>query len=315
MKVVALAGGVGAAKFLAGLVSANPAEDLTVIGNTGDDAVIHGLHISPDLDIVTYTLAGEVGEMGWGFRSDTTHALTQMRNYGAPAWFTLGDRDLGTHLARTTWLAEGMTLSEVTERIRCALGVVVKIIPMSDDPVSTKLTTADGIGRDFQEYFVKFGHTEQIRDVKFDGAAHAAPAPGVLDAVAASTRIIICPSNPVLSIEPILSVPGIRESLAERRNDVYAVTPIIEGAALKGPADKLLPLRGADVSAVGVAGLYRDFCGNFVIDSRDLRLQGDVAALDIRPIVADTIMSTPERAHQLAMAVLARRPGSDSPEH
>jgi len=300
---------VGAAKFLAGVVSNIPAEDLTVIGNTGDDALIHGLHVSPDLDIVTYSLAGLVGEMGWGFKSDTTHALTQMKEYGGPAWFTLGDRDLGTHLTRTAWLGQGLTLSMVTDRIRIALGVETRIIPMSDDAVSTKLTTVDGIQRDFQEYFVKFGHTEEIREVKFEGAAQASAAPGVLEAIRRAARIIICPSNPILSIEPILSVPGIRECLAGRRDDVFAVSPIIEGAALKGPADRLLPLRGAAVSAAGVAGLYQDVCRNFVIDSLDRHLAAEVAGLDMNPIVADTIMSTPDLAHKLAATVLETESG------
>lgn len=305
MKVVALAGGVGAAKFLRGLVRAHPAEQVTIIGNTGDDAKIHGLHISPDLDIVLYTLAGIVGERGWGLDYDTTHALDQMRIYGAPTWFTLGDRDLGTHLARTHWLSEGMSLGEITDRIRLALGVEAKVIPMSNQRVSTKLTTAEGDERDFQEYFVKFRHSEDIRAVEFEGAENAVPAPGVLEAMKAADRIIICPSNPLLSISPILSVPGIREGLVARRDRVFAISPIVQGAALKGPAGRLLPVWGAEPSASGVAGLYSDICQNFVLDRLDAEEAEKIKSLGLEAMIVDTVMKSDEVAKEMAEAILS----------
>lgn len=306
MKVVALAGGVGAARFLRGLVLAHPPEDITVIGNTGDDAVIHGLHVSPDLDIISYTLAGIVGDPGWGMRDDTTHALEQMRRYGADIWFTLGDRDLGTHLARTGWLGEGMSLSEVTERIRMGLGVVTPIIPMSNEQVRTKLVTEGGQVRDFQEYFVKFRHSESIREVRFEGAAGARPAPGVEDAIAAADRIVICPSNPVLSIGPILAVPGIRAALAARRQRVFGISPIVQGAALKGPAGRLLPVWGVEPSTRGVAALYADFCGRFILDELDRDQAGKIRRLGVEPLVADTIMRDDTVAKRLAEIVVGR---------
>lgn len=303
--MVALAGGVGAARFLAGLVRVIAPDDVTIIGNTGDDATFHGLHVSPDLDIVTYTLAGEIGPLGWGFRGDTTHALQQMSSYGVDTWFTLGDRDLGTHLARTTWLQQGVTLSEVTERIRKSLGVGARIIPMSDDPVRTKVLTAGGVEREFQEYFVRFRHSEDVAGVRFEGAEAARPAPGVLDALAEAARIVICPSNPVVSIAPILAVPGIREALRRRRADVVAVSPIVQGAALKGPAGRMLPVAGAESSASGVAGLYTDICATFIVDRRDTSEAARVEALGMRCIAAETVMDTIEIATSLAREVLA----------
>lgn len=304
MIVTALAGGVGAAKFLRGLVRAVPPESVTIIGNTGDDEIFHGLHVSPDLDIVTYTLAGEIGEPGWGFQDDTTHALDQMSDYGIDTWFTLGDRDIGTHLSRTTWLSQGISLSEVTDRIRRSLGVAARIIPMSNDPVRTRIVTAEGFEREFQEYFVRYRHSEDVTAVLFHGAETARPAPGVLDSLAKADRIVICPSNPVVSIAPILAVPGIREALRRRRADVVAVSPIVQGAALKGPADRMLPVVGAEVSASGVAGLYRDICATFVVDRRDAVEAAKVEALGMRCIVAETVMETVEIAASLAQEVL-----------
>lgn len=304
MRVTALAGGTGAAKFLKGAVQAIDPEDLTVIVNTGDDAVLHGLHISPDIDIVTYTLAGLVDERGWGIAADTTGALDQMRALGLDAWFHLGDRDLGTHLARTTWLSQGQTLSEVTDRIRRALGVKANILPMSDDRVATQLTLVDGTVREFQEYFVKHRHSEQVAEVRFDGAADARPAPGVLEAIGGADLVVICPSNPVISVGPILALPEVRQVLIGRRPQVRAVTPIVEGAALKGPADRLLPVVGAEATARGVAGLYRDFCGCFVLDQRDADLASDVEALDMQVLVTDTVMVDEEASLRLAKEVL-----------
>lgn len=283
---------------------ATRAESITVIGNTGDDSVIHGLHVSPDLDIVSYTLAGIVDGAGWGIADDTTHALDQLRSYGVDAWFTLRDRDLGTHLARTHWLAEGIPLSEITGRIRIALGVQSRIIPMSDDPVPTRIVTTSGVVREFQEYFVQHRHADEVAQVRYEGAGVSSPAPGVLEAIERADRIIVCPSNPVLSIGPILAVPGVRAALAQRRSDVLAVSPIVHGAALKGPAARLLPVVGAAPTAAGVAGLYRDFCGTMVVDRQDEDQVPAIHALGMKSLVAQTIMRSPVDAKLLALQVL-----------
>ncbi|MDQ4149625.1 MAG: 2-phospho-L-lactate transferase [Actinomycetota bacterium] len=305
MKVTALAGGAGAAKFLDGLAAAMDPRALTIIGNTGDDTVMHGLHISPDLDIVTYTLAGIVDEVGWGIRGDTTHALDQMAAYGVDAWFTLKDRDLGTHLARTTWLAEGAPLSEVTDRIRRALGVPSAILPVSDDPVRTRILTEEGAERQFQEYFVRFGHRERVQAIRYEGADASAPAPGVVESIEEAGRIIICPSNPALSIGPILSVPGIRKLLSERREDVWAISPIVGGRALKGPAADLMRALGAERSAFGVGSVYEDFCGTLVIDNVDRSYADRIRTLGVEPVVADTIMRDRAEAAALARLIIS----------
>lgn len=306
MSIVALAGGVGAAKFLAGLVRATEPSEVTIIGNTGDDATFHGLHVSPDLDIVTYTLAGLVDpQTGWGLAGDTTRALEAMASLGIDTWFRLGDADLGTHLARTTWLAEGVTLTEVTDRIRVPLGVASRILPMSDDPVRTELVTSEGVVREFQEYFVRYRYAEDIAEVRFRGAEESRPGPDVINAIDRAERVIICPSNPVVSIGPILAVPGIREALTQRRSDVFGVTPIVRGAALKGPADRLLPVVGAEPSASGVAGLYVDLCSTFVVDERDPEELGKVEKLGLTAVPLDTIMDTPEATERLAKEVVA----------
>lgn len=303
-KIVALAGGVGAARFLRGLTMTTPAEAVTVIGNTGDDSSMFGLHISPDLDIVTYTLAGIVDAAGWGIAGDTTHALEQMAGYGIDTWFTLKDRDLGTHMARTRWLDEGDTLSEVTDRLRSRLGVGTRIIPMSDHPVRTKIVTVEGVTRDFQEYFVKLRFSDEVASVNFQGAEASSPAPGVLESIEEAGLIIVCPSNPILSIGPILAVPGIRQALAGRREDVVAISPIVGGAALKGPAARLLPVVGAEATAAGVAGLYRDFCGTMVLDTVDAGQRDRIEALGMRTLITPTVMHTPADAAQLAKEIL-----------
>lgn len=304
LKVTALAGGVGAARFLRGLIMATRDDCVTVIGNTGDDSVMHGLHISPDLDIVAYTLAGIVDSAGWGIAGDTTNALKQMGSYGIDTWFTLKDRDIGTHMARTHLLAGGMSLAGVTERIRTGLGVNARIIPMSNERVATKIVTTGGEVRDFQEYFVKLRHTDEVAGVEFSGAGTAHPAPGVLEAIDSAGLIIVCPSNPVLSIGPILSVPGIREAMVRRRADVVAISPIIAGSALKGPAATLLPVVGAEATAAGVAGLYSDFCATMVLDDADAAQAAAVEALGMKALVTQTIMHTPADAKQLAKEIL-----------
>lgn len=304
LKVTALAGGVGAARFLRGLIMATRDDAVTVIGNTGDDSVMHGLHISPDLDIVAYTLAGIVDPAGWGIAGDTTNALEQMGSYGIETWFTLKDRDIGTHMARTNLLAGGLSLAEVTDRIRTGLGVNARIIPMSNDRVATKIVTTGGEVRDFQEYFVKLRHSDEVAAVEFSGAGTARPAPGVLEAIESADLIIVCPSNPVLSIGPILAVPGIRGAITRRRADVVAISPIIAGSALKGPAATLLPVVGAEPTAAGVAGLYRDFCATMVLDNADAAQAAAVEALGMKAVVTQTIMHTPAIAKQLAKEIL-----------
>ena len=279
-------------------------DSVTIIGNTGDDSVMHGLHVSPDLDIVAYTLAGIVDSAGWGIAGDTTNALEQMGRYGLETWFTLKDRDIGTHMARTHLLAEGVSLAEVTDRIRTSLGVGARIIPMSNDPVRTKIVTTGGVVRDFQEYFVKLRHSDEVAGVEFEGAGSAKPAPGVLEAIEEADLLIVCPSNPVLSIGPILSVPGIRDALVSRRADVVAISPIIAGSALKGPAATLLPVVGAEATAAGVAGLYRDFCGTMVLDKADAGEAVSVEELGMKVLVTQTIMHTPADAKQLAKEIL-----------
>lgn len=305
MRVTALAGGVGAAKFLRGVLGAADPASVTVIGNTGDDTVIYGLHVSPDLDIVTYTLAGIVDARGWGIASDTLNALDQLGRYGFDTWFTLGDRDIGTSMARTEWLGEGVPLSEVTDRLRRALGVVCRLIPMSDDRICTRVVTADGTVREFQEYFVKLRHSDPVSEIRFEGAAAASPAPGVLQAIEEADRILVCPSNPILSIGPILSVPGIREALVSRREEVRAISPLVAGAALKGPAASLMAVVGAEASAAGVASLYRDFCSTLVIDTADAALAARIEELGVRAVAAGIVMRTPDDARRLAAEVLA----------
>lgn len=303
-RITALAGGVGAARFLRGLTRATPPETVAVIGNTGDDSVMYGLHVSPDLDIVTYTLAGIVDPAGWGIAGDTTNALDQIAGYGVDTWFKLKDRDIGTHMARTAWLTGGLSLTEVTDRIRTSLGVGARILPMSNQPVRTKIATRDGVIRDFQDYFVKQRHSEPVASVTFEGAGASSPAPGVLEALEEAERIVLCPSNPVLSIVPILAVPGIRGALAVRRQDVVAISPLVAGKALKGPAATLLPVVGAEATAAGVAGLYREFCGTMVVDDLDAGQAQRIEALGMRTLVAQTIMRSAEDAELLAKEII-----------
>lgn len=304
--MTALAGGVGAAKFLRGLVRCIPDTDVTVVGNTGDDDAFHGLHVSPDLDTVVYTLAGIIDAgKGWGLAGDTRHALDHLGRLGVDTWFWLGDRDFGTHIARTMWLGEGLPLSAVTDRIRRGLGVGARILPMTDDPVRTRLITEAGEELDFQDYFVRRHHADPIAAVRFEGAGAAHPAPGVLNAIADAERVIVCPSNPVISIGPILAVPGVRDALRAVAPKVVAVSPIVQGAALRGPADRLLPVAGAEPSASGVAGLYADVCRTFVLDRRDPDQVAPVEALGLRAVLAETVMETPEVAAALAKEILS----------
>ncbi|MBI3664417.1 MAG: 2-phospho-L-lactate transferase [Acidobacteria bacterium] len=304
MEIVALAGGVGASKLLLGFSREMDPRALTVIVNTGDDLVLHGLAISPDLDIVTYTLAGAVNpKAGWGLRSDTFTALEILRRYGREHWFNLGDRDLATHIHRTALLRSGSTLSEATDAIRRAWGVAARILPMSDRPVPTLIRTEIGTIH-FQEYLVKHRTELTVEEIIFDGVEEARPAPGVLEAIASAAGIVVCPSNPLISIGPILALPGVREALRNRRERVVAVCPIVGGKSLKGPSDKMLKQLRYDVTALGVARLYSDVVGTFIIDVQDAAQQQSIEALGIQVVVRATTMRTPADKERLARAVL-----------
>jgi len=304
--LTALAGGVGAARLLQGLVAVADPASITAIVNTGDDVVMHGLSISPDLDTITYTLAGAISaERGWGLEGETWHAMEALRRYGGQTWFGLGDKDLATHLYRTQRRAEGAPLSEVTAEITRAWGLELRLLPMTDDTVETRVDV-EGEGEiGFQEYFVGRQHSVPARSVRFAGVEAARPGPGVLHAIAAADRIVVCPSNPIVSIGPVLAVPGIREAVTARRDDVVAVSPIIAGAALKGPADRLLRELGHESSVVGVARLYRDFAATLVIDTADAELAAAIEAEGMRAVVAPTIMKGPDETAALARVVLA----------
>ncbi len=297
---------MGAARLLAGLVRVHPPADITAVVNVGDDTELHGLHISPDLDTVTYTVAGAIDpERGWGLAGETWHAMEALRRFPkARAWFNLGDRDLGTHLYRTDRLRAGATLSTVTAEITEAWELGLRLLPASDDPVRTKVTVPDG-EIDFQEYFVHRQHDVAVSAIRFDGAESATPAPGVLDAIANADRLVIAPSNPLVSIAPLLAVPGLRAAVEARREQVVAVSPIIAGAALKGPADRLLRELGHDATVVGVARLYAGLAAVLVVDEVDRDQAAAVEAAGMRCVVAPTIMRGPDEAAALARTVLA----------
>ena len=308
MKVVALAGGVGAGKFLRGLVRVVDPTDVTVVVNTGDDLTIHGLRICPDIDSVTYWLAGVSDRArGWGRADETFRTLEQVRELGGQAWFGLGDLDLATHLVRTQWLAEGRPLSEVTDRLRHAFGIATPLLPMSDDPVGTWILEVDEEGtshnQPFQMYWVAHGGRCEVKEIRFEGAEDARAGPGVLEAIAQADLVILCPSNPVVSIGPILAIEEVRESLRGRM--VVGVSPIVAGAPLAGMADKLMPVAGLEVSAFGAASAYRGLASGFVIDERDRELAPRVESeLGMRVSVADTIMSDDTAAERVARAAL-----------
>ncbi len=302
--IVVLAGGVGAARFLQGLVQVVPQERLTVIVNTGDDRDFYGLHVSPDLDIVMYTLSGKVDEThGWGIRDDTYHTMQQLTAYGNEDWFMLGDRDLATHIHRTKLLREGKTLSEVTGELRRHFGLGMHILPMSDQPVQTHIQTPAGLLH-FEEYMVKRRCTDEVQDVVFVGASEARPAPGVLEAIKDAEAILLAPSNPIVSIGSILAVPGVHDTLHEASGMVVAVSPIVGGAPIKGPADKLMSGLGMEVSAVGVARCYRDFLDVMVIDEKDAHLLERVEELGIPAVATNTIMRDATSKAALACKVL-----------
>jgi len=309
MRVTALAGGIGAGKFLRGLVRAVAPEAVTVIANTGDDIAMHGLHVSPDLDSVTYWL-GDVfdRERGWGRRDETFRATEELRSFDPEqAWFNLGDLDIATHLYRTNLLAAGETLTSATAAVARRFGVVPRIIPMSDDPVTTRISVvADGEEHElhFQDYWVRRGGRDEVKAVRYEGAERSRPAPGVLEAVADADAIVLCPSNPVASLGPILAVPGIREAVGARGTDVVGVSGIVAGAPLAGMADRLMPAAGAEVTAAGAAECYRGLLGAWVVDDADRALIPRIESTGLRVGATDSIMTDDAKAEALARFAL-----------
>lgn len=318
-RATVLAGGVGAARFLVGLVRALPPADVTAVVNVGDDATFHGLDVSPDLDTITYTLAGAVdAARGWGLVGETWTAMEELRRHAAAngitahdrvgndaaGWFSLGDRDLGTHLYRTSRRRSGVTLTEVTAELCRSWGLSLRLLPVTDDPVATRVTTADGRDLSFQEYFVREHHDVAVSGVRFEGAGTARPGPAVLEALAGADVVVVAPSNPVVSIDPVLAVPGVRSAVGARRDRVVAVSPIVGGAALKGPADRLLRELGMEASVVGVARWCAPFASTLVVDTVDAHLADAVRAEGVRCVVTPTVMSSPEVAAELAATCL-----------
>ena len=302
--VVVLAGGVGAARFLEGVVQVVDPSRVTVIVNTGDDAEFYGLTVSPDVDIVLFTLAGIVEpSQGWGVRDDTFNALDMLDRLGRERWFLLGDRDLAIHIHRTELLRQGRTPSEVTDDLRRRLGLAVKVLPMSDQPVRTTIRTPDG-WLPFQEYFVKRRQQDEVLEIRYDGADEASPAPGLLDAINEAEVVLVSPSNPLVSVGTILSLPGVRDALRTTDATIVGVSPIVGGATIKGPADRMMRGLGMEVSAVGVARAYADFLDVLVIDQQDAHLAAGVEAEGVKAVVTDTIMRTLDVKRALAQVTL-----------
>ena len=307
MGVAVVCGGVGAAKLLAGMVRAVPAESVTAIVNVGDDVELHGLHVSPDVDTVIYTVAGAIDpSRGWGLADETWHAMEGLERYGAPTWFSLGDRDLATHLFRSSRLREGASLSQVTAEIAAAWKLGLHVLPATDDPLRTMIRLDEPGTPEvaFQEYFVRRQHSVPVAGVRFEGAATARPAPGVIEAITDADVVVVAPSNPLVSIDPVLAVPGVRSAVAARRDRVVAVSPIVGGRALKGPADRMLSELGHEQSVVGVARHYAEFAGTLVVDHADAALAADVEAAGMRCEITGTIMRDPSAAAELCSTIL-----------
>ena len=295
---------MGAARFLRGLLAVVPPTSVTAIVNVADDTDLHGLHISPDIDTVTYTLADAIDpERGWGLRDETWHAMAMFERYGNPSWFNLGDKDLATHIVRSQRLHAGDTLSDVTAHLARAWDLECTVLPATDDRLRTHVATAQG-ELTFQEYFVGRQHAVPITGVRFEGADAARPAPGVMAAIGEADHVVVAPSNPIVSIGPLLAVEGIRDALVRRRPRVVAVSPIVDGAALKGPAARMLAELGHEASVVGVARLYRDIASTLVIDDADADRAAEVEAEGMACVVTPTVMSDPDRAAALARTTL-----------
>lgn len=298
--ILALSGGTGGAKMLDGLAQAAGQENLTAIVNTGDDGDFYGLRVCPDLDICSYTLAGVVDDRGWGYADDTFRCLDGLATYGRPAWFGLGDRDLATHLHRTMRLAEGADLHEITAEICSRLGVTARLLPMCNEDIRTEITTDEGL-LTFQEYLIRDGARADITSIRFAGLEHSRPVPGALDAIAAADMIVIAPSSPVVSIGSILGVPGVRDAVAARRDRCIAVSPIIGGRPVEGPAHKFLAGAGYDdCSARQMAEIYADVAATFVLDARDADEASAIADLGVTPVTRDVLM--PDRASRARLA-------------
>ncbi len=309
VRVLALAGGVGGAKLALGLSYCLQPGELVVAVNTGDDDEFHGLSVSPDLDTMMYTLSGLSNPItGWGVEGDTFGALEMLGRYGADTWFNLGDRDLATHIRRTLMMNQGLTLSEVTSRLCSALGVGHSIVPMSDQPVRTVLETGEG-SMSMQEYFVRRRAQPEVTAVRYQGADIAAPSPALEAALEQARMLVICPSNPALSVQPIVAVAGMEERLAAFSGLRVAVSPIVGNDAVRGPAGRIMASLGQEVSAVGVARAYRNFCDVLVIDRQDEALAPAVAEAGIRPVVVNTIMESLQDRIDLAQTLLSLESG------
>ena len=302
--ILALSGGTGGSKMVDGLAQVRGQEDLAVAVTTRDDGAFYGLRVCTALDICTYVLAGVVAERGWGYADDSFRCLEGLATYGREAWFGLGDRDLATHIHRTLRLGEGASLTAVTAEICARLGVGATILPMSDDPVRTRITTPAG-PRTFQEYLVKHGASEEIKSIEMVGIDNARPAPGLLEAIASAEAVVIAPSSPVVSIGTILAVPGVRAALAGRRDDCVAVSPIIGGRPVEGPAHRFLAGAGyPECSATQMARIYADVAGTFVLDTRDSGEAAAISALGVRPVLTDVLMPDRPARARLAAEVL-----------
>jgi LPPG:FO 2-phospho-L-lactate transferase len=317
--IAVLTGGTGGAKFVDGLRQVVPPEELTIIVNTGDDLLWWGLYVSPDIDSITYVLSGMLSrERGWGVKGDTFFCLQHMGQLGQPIWFHAGDRDLAVHILRSKLLAEGKTLSEVTSEICDKLGVTARILPMSNSRVETRVGTPLG-ELSFEEYFVQRWYQDPVESIRFAGSADAEPAPGVLEAIMNADTVLVAPSNPVTSIGPILAVPGIREALYKTKGRIAAVSPIVGGEAVAGPAGILMASQGLPVSVAGVAQAYHDFLDLLVIDVRDAQAVDELTKSGLRVHVTKTIMRTSEDKADLAAAVLAALSGKSAafagPDH
>ena len=316
--ITVIAGGVGAARMLRAILHVVDGSEVTAIVNVGDDLELHGLHISPDIDTVTYTLASAINpETGWGLSGETWQARSMLEFYGGQHWFGLGDRDLGTHLYRTQRLTEGADLAAVTNEIVAAWGLTLSVLPVTCDRLRTMVTLAEddsdemapprlraGAEISFQEYFVRRRHSVPVSAIRFDGAESSTPTDGVIASIGEAETIVIAPSNPLVSIAPVLAVPGVRNALADNRDRVVAVSPLIAGSALKGPADRMMTELGHDASVAGIAALYREIASTLVIDEADVERRADVESLGLTCIATRTIMSEPGVSESLARVVL-----------